>query len=328
MENLKYFPITKSTLDAMSLGKFILNHYDLPLDSTCELMSRGVNDIYIIKNKNKSFAARVLRSNSRTEEDLSYEMDLILFYINAGFEAARPIPSKDNKYFIPILAPEGIRYLTIFNWVDGSLLSDQITKKNINNFGEFIAGMHNVNLGFNCQKRIKVDSSAYIKKYLPSLVKLINNKEDTLFYEKIALNACKQLDGLKKDILPYGATHADIHFGNVFINKSGDFSLIDWDTCGDDYLFKELTSFTWLSTYLDKPSELNEIFMQGYKKIRKPKKAEIELYPLFLCIRHLHVICGVSKSVNIIGHNILGFNHNLAKYKKMAFEFATNAGLI
>ena len=45
-------------------------------------------------------------------------------------------------------------------------------------------------------------------------------------------------------------------------------------------------------------------------------------------MRHLHIICGVSKSVNIIGHNIIGFNHSLENYKRIARQAGLDAGLL
>ncbi len=328
MTNKNIFPVSKSTLSADALGKFIQKKYNLSNNVSCELIARGINDIYIVKANRKSYAARVLRSGARTKDQLSYEIELMLFYAKEGFHSPEPICSNDNKYFIPILAPEGERYLTLFNWVEGVLLSDNASKKNIYNFGKHIAQMHNINHKFKSRKKIHVDSSKYIKKYFPALVNLLNKKNDILFYEKLIQNACTTFDQIKKDTIPYGPTHSDIHFRNVFLMENNNFSLIDWDTCGNDFLIKELTSFTWLINYLEKPKKLNEYFMNGYKEERKFTKEEEELYPLFFCMRHLHIICGVSKSVNIIGHNIIGFNHSLENYKKLAVQAGLDAGLL
>ena len=326
--NQNYFPVIKSTLSADALGELIRKKYGFSHKVNCELMARGVNDIYILKSDKKSYAVRVLRTRSRTEEEINYEIELMQFYSNNGFSCAKPILSNDNEFFIPILAPEGERYLTLFNWVEGTLLSESLTKENVFNFGKHIAKMHNINHKFTCSKEVMVDSSSYIKKYLPDLIKLLGDKKDILFYEKLVENACKKLDQIDRVSIPFGATHGDIHFRNVFVTNDKKFTLIDWDTCGNDFLFKELVSFTWLTHYIGESKEINKNFMNGYREIRKPKKEEEELYSLFFCIRHLHIICGVSKSVNIIGHNITGFNHSLDKYKKIANEAGTNAGLI
>ena len=93
MTNKNIFPVSKSTLSADALGKFIEKKYSLSNNVSCELIARGINDIYIVKANRKSYAARVLRSGARTKDQLSYEIELMLFYTKEGFHSPEPICS-------------------------------------------------------------------------------------------------------------------------------------------------------------------------------------------------------------------------------------------
>ena len=322
--------VNHSTLDADAIGGFIIKNYDLQLPIRCELMARGVNDIYLLRSKNTKYAVRILRSGSRTQDEINYEMNLIKFFRKSDFNAASPIEDKNGLFSSTLSAPEGKRYLTIFEWAKGKPLADSMDKEKLKKLGIYVSKMHLIAKDFTTIKRIKAITTNYILTNLEALIKILeNDPKEANFYEKLAYKTCSEFDKIKKEEVAYGATHSDIHPHNVFINDDdNEMTLIDWDLCGDDYLVKELTSLTWRLKYLNSSQELIDSYIEGYESIRPFSKYEKELSNLFFTMRHLFTMCGIASVINIIGHNFIGYKHNLERYKEIVKEPAQKAGLI
>jgi len=329
MSNQNIFDITHSTIDANAICNFISGIYDLPQPLRCELMTRGVNDIYLLKSKNTQYAVRILRSGSRNQDEINYEMDLTRYYHDCGFNAAIPIINKNGTFSSKIEAPEGKRYLTVFEWAHGEPLTNKMEIKNIKKLGIFVSEMHQISSDFATTKRVDANTSGFILKNLDCLIEILDGEpEEADFYEKLAHKACEEFDKIPKDQIAYGATHGDIHPHNVFITENGKMTLIDWDTCGDDFITKELTSFTWRSIYLNIPLEINDAYLEGYQSVRPFTVEEKELSELFFTMRHIYIMCGIAGMINVIGHNFVGYKHNLEKYKNIVRKPAKKAGLI
>ena len=69
----KNIPIIHSVLDAAPLAERVEHNYDLPGPVQVELLTRGMNDVYEVRDGNdRIYALRVWRSGFRTEADVNY----------------------------------------------------------------------------------------------------------------------------------------------------------------------------------------------------------------------------------------------------------------
>ncbi len=329
MKAATQFPITHSILDANAISHLMSRSYDLGRNPHCQLLSRGANDLYIVQYDDKKFAVRVLRHGGRSLNEINYELELIEFFGNAGFGVAAPVRDKEGAFYHEIPAPEGVRYLTVFEWADGVHLWGHKDIKVYEKLGETTAQMHRISHEFSPSIRVQRKSQDYLRLRLPELSRmLVHAPDDAAFYEPLVHKTAEALDRLDPATLRFGAVHADIHPHNVFITEEGKFTLIDWDNCGDDFLAKELTAFTWRMIYAGADAEINKAYLRGYERVRRLDEAENAHMPLFLMTRHLYVLCGIASIINIVGNNFVGFQHDLHRYRGLVAATAKEAGML
>lgn len=321
--------ISHSILDAKAVGAHIDSTHRFTEPVRCELLTRGVNDLYRVQADGTRYVARVLRHQGRTHPQLTYEMALTRFFADAGFEVAAPIAAQDGSYFQEVVAPEGVRYLSLSGWAPGEPLWNRPSVADVERLGETVARMHQCCHDFEPPTPVITDTAEYIQGRLPALRDMLRDApEEAAFYEALAEKVVAQLQGLNRNELPFGPVHGDIHAHNVFLGDEGQLTLIDWDLCGDDYFAQELTAFTWRNLYLDAPKEMNEAYLRGYQSVRRFTDAERSASALFLMAHHLFVLTGMAFVINIVGHSLVGYKHNLARYRQIIEEPARQAGLI
>jgi len=329
MHNLSVFPITHSVLDANAIRRLISSAYDLPEPLSCELMVRGVNEIYLLGAGKSKYVVRVLRHGSRSPAQLAYEVDLIKFFEDADISVTTPIPAIDGSYSQEIVAPEGNRHITIFGWAPGVPLWDRPETSLIEKLGEIVARMHEISPGFSAPFPVAVDTASYIlgasALFLDSLQ---NDPEQAAFYENLIYRACSAVRALESSQLASGGVHSDIHMHNVFVSEDDQLTFLDWDNCGHDFLAKELAAFTWRNVYLDAPTGYNDAYLRGYERARKLTSIERANMPLFMTLRHLYVLCGMATLIPAVGRNVVGYHHSLARFRQPVEAAAEQAGLL
>ena len=329
MNNLSVFPITHSILDANAIGGLIRSSYDLPEPLSCELMVRSVNEIYLLVAGKSKYVVRVLRHGSRNPAQLAYEVDLIRFFEEAGIAVTAPIAAMDGGYSQEIIAPEGNRYITIFEWAPGVPLWDRPETNLIEKLGEIVARMHEIAPRFSAPFPVKVDTASYILGASALfLASLQNDPDEAAFYENLIYGACSAFRALEPSQFDSGGVHSDIHMHNVFVSEDNQLTFLDWDNCGHDFLAKELAAFTWRNVYLDAPIEYNDAYLRGYGRARELTDIERANMPLFMTLRHLYVLCGMATLIPAVGRNVVGYHHSLARFRKPVEAAAEQAGLL
>ncbi|MBM3505319.1 MAG: hypothetical protein FJX65_15770 [Alphaproteobacteria bacterium] len=326
MTALPVIPITHSIVAATAIEREIARRWGLA-DPYCELMSRGVNDYYLVRSGDKLFAARLMRHNLRPAARNRYEAALARFYFDRGFAVTAPIPARDGELIQEVLAPEGSRTLVLFTWAEGQPMSRDERPEVAERLGATVARMHQVAPEFKIAERYRVDMAAYLREKLPALRPMIaDHAEDSAYYPALIERVARALDSISAGKVPSGATHNDVHVDNVIVTADGTPTIIDWDNAGDDYFAKELTHFTWRNIYAGRGEEKSRAFLRGYESVRPLTKDEKELMPLFLLTRHLNILCGQAGQINFIGHTAVGYVHSLPRYRTLIRAAAKDAG--
>ena len=322
--------ITHSVLDQDAVGEQIERCYDFGSPLRCELLARGVNDVYLVCAGDERYAARVLRHDARSIEQLDYEAALTHFLRNGGIGVATPLAGRDGSYFQRLMAPEGSRYLSVFSWASGVPLGSRPDIASIEQLGRMVATMHALGKQFETRRPHRVDNSGYIQRNLPALRKIFREAPEELdFFERLIGKTCARLDALDTEAIPFGPVHSDIHSYNVMASDDGALTLIDWDLCGDDFFAQELTTFNWRNLYQDEPAELNEAYLRGYEQVRPLTDLEHDNMALFLCVHQLFVMGGIASVIGVIGRRVIGgYEHNLARYREVIEQPAREAGLM
>lgn len=69
---------------------------------------------------------RVYRRGWRNKEEIDFELELLLFLHEQKQPVAYPIAIKNGSFTTNILAPEGVRYIAVFNYAPGHAADDKI----------------------------------------------------------------------------------------------------------------------------------------------------------------------------------------------------------
>jgi Ser/Thr protein kinase RdoA (MazF antagonist) len=323
---LPVIPITHSIVAATAIEAEIGRRWGLERPY-CELMSRGVNDYYLVRSAGQLYAARLMRHKLRSDLRNRYEAQLARFYFDRGFRVTAPIPGLDGELVHHVLAPEGPRALSLFTWAEGRPMSRDERPIVAERLGAMVARMHRVAHEFRIAERHVVDKANYIRERVPALQRMLaDHPEDRAYYPPLIERVAHALDAIDRKLIPFGATHNDIHVDNVLVGDDGEPTIIDWDNSGDDYFAKELTHFLWRNVYAGRGEEQSRAFLRGYEAVRPLSADEKALMPLFLLARHFNILCGMAAQVNVVGHTAVGYNHSLPRYRVLIGAAAKEAG--
>lgn len=319
-------PITHSILRADAVATEIATEYDLGGPVYAELLSRGVNEVYLVRVGDRRLAARILRHRFRTEDQVRYEMALIRFHADRGLDASVPLATRAGSDFVTVIAPEGPRHLSLFSWADGAPMARHGGAEDAHRLGGIVARMHQTALTFEPPAPVDVDTPAFLARHRPALMAMVGGDSDAgRLFAALIERASGRLAELA---LPRGACHGDIHTHNVFLGADGRLTFLDWDNCGNDFFAKELMHFVWRNDYLGVGPEINAAFLAGYETVRPLSTEERALLPFFLTVRHLFILCGMAGMINIVGRSAVGYAHQLSRFYDLIKPPAREAGLL
>ena len=77
LNDLPRIDASHSIVDHDQLGALIRERYDVGKDTFCELIHRGMNDVYKVRDGNKVTACRVWRTKWRSFDDVAYELGFL-----------------------------------------------------------------------------------------------------------------------------------------------------------------------------------------------------------------------------------------------------------
>ena len=303
---VKTLPIAHSVLDAHALGTRIQDHYDLPEPFHCELLTRGMNDVYLVRSAGKQFAARAWRAKWRTQANVAYELAFLLHLEQAGMAVVTPVTAGDGSLYFAVVAPEGERFVGLFEWAEGVPYGESPDAETAKRLGGMIADLHRAGSSFAPPEPRRIGTVDALRRELPTVLRMVAHRpEDTDYYPKAFAVLTQALDAVERVAAPYGPGHGDFHLYNAFRGAQGDLVLLDFDNCGEDHYGQELMSFVWANTYVGVGKDVSRAFLDGYNAVRPLADAEANLLPLFLAAKEVRFLCGFAANVNYVGHTPL-----------------------
>ncbi|MCH8112775.1 MAG: phosphotransferase [Proteobacteria bacterium] len=303
---MKTLPITHSVLDAKALGERIKDHYGLAEPFRCELLTRGMNDVYLVRAAGKKFAARAWRANWRSEANVTYELSFLLHLKEAGVDVVIPVRVPDGSLHFSVEAPEGQRFVALFQWADGVPYGEDPDAETARRLGGMIAAVHKAGTSFAPAERRHVATIEVLKRELPRVLGMVAHRpEDTDYYPKAVDAVTHALAGIDRAAAPFGPSHGDFHLYNAFRSAGGRLVLLDFDNCGEDHFAPELMSFAWANHYVGVGEEVSRAFLEGYNAERPMSESEVALLPVFFAAKELRFLFGFAANVNCVGHTPL-----------------------
>ncbi len=321
------FPVLQSVLDADALGAEVARRYGLEGPVRCRLISRGMNDIYEVRNGTQRFALKAARAGKCTDAEYGYEQALVQHLGRAGFVVPTPVLLQDGAPFFSLHAPEGFRQLALMRWLNGVPCTKAMTLDDARRLGVFLARIHESSVGFKYPVARAPSSEPKIRERLPNLLEMVGDDRDMIsFLQRAAMATYARVEALDHRSLPRGAVHGDFQYANIMTQADGGLAVFDFSDCGEDFMARDLASFFWRADFDGVGEKLNSAFVAGYESRRPLSPAEKAALPLFRAARHLLITASFAHYVNRIGP-IPGFDGSLRYYLSMIRLHCAQAGL-
>ncbi len=295
-------PIVHSIIDAKALGPAIAEHFDL--DAVyCELLTRGMNDVYLVRANGTKYAARAWRTGFRSEIDVQYELELLSHLDSCGIAVPAPLPSPSGPDYFVVEAPEGPRCVALFRWVEGKSYGEAPDPAVAPRLGSAVAEMHLAARDFVASVERPIHRAESFGGSLPALERLTAHRpDDVAFYRKLRDAIRGALADIGEGEVAVGPTHGDMHAFNAFVGPAGELTILDFDSCGVGYWAHELVSFQWSAEKNRFDQAVIDGYFAGYEGVRPLGDRERELLPLFLAAKEFGYLCGFAANVDAVGH--------------------------
>lgn len=303
--------ILHSVVDAQELGQLIQARWKLANPFRCELITRGMNDVYLVKSGNARFAARVWRADMQTQDTVTWELEFLAHLRAHDVPVVAAVPDKSGELSFSIEAPEGTRHVCLFEWAEGRQYSTNPTPALARRIGATVARLHIAGSSFRPRSARPLDfANEQIRRKFPMLERRLDDRPaDRAFYREASEAIASALQDVYARGVPCGPIHGDVHTKNVFVTADGHFALLDFDTCGEAHLMHDAMSFSWANEYLSlNPAnagltpDLGVAFLEGYEEVRPLDAFERGCLPLFRASKEFSYMCIISDIVNRVGY--------------------------
>lgn len=326
---LPALPIVHSIVDAQALSELIARAWALPKPIHCELLTRGMNDVYLLRDgSGVRWACRVWRAGFRSRNDVAYETAFLEFLYENGIPVSPALTAHDGTLFQSVPAVEGQRFCAIFQWVDGTPFGNVVDERRSFLLGKTFGQIHKIAHHFCAPVERYIDTAQKLRSEYRHVERMMTHRLPDQEWYAVAIEALvSALEKLSPNTMPFGPTHGDFHLFNAFF-EGEELVLLDFDNCGHDFFLAEINSFFWANHYVGGIAEaINEAFLKGYTAERPLSQAEQANMPLFYAAKEMSFLCGFAANVNYVGHTPL-LNPDLDWFAESTRRNIRNAGLI
>jgi Ser/Thr protein kinase RdoA (MazF antagonist) len=298
-------PIIHSVLDADAVGECLKERFGFNGLFQCELLTRGMNDVYLIRHDGVRYAARVWRHGARTSDDVQYELEFLRHLAASGISVAASVPLPGGDLNFEVEGPEGVRPVALFNWIDGGPIANGKDPEVSARAGEILAKIHVAGLAFKPSVERIVDYGDGIRKNYHAIEAMIFDRPDLLkFFSEMKTKILAVLDS-HIGVLPIGPTHGDFHSYNAFINDDDQIIFLDFDNCGVGGYAQEIMCNLWSVDKSQLGESFGSRFIEGYESVRPLVQVERDALPVLKSAKEFSYLCGAANAINAVGHSAI-----------------------
>jgi Ser/Thr protein kinase RdoA (MazF antagonist) len=289
------FPIVCSVPSAVGLRYRLLPAYDLGDVLDCTLLQHNLNDTYLVRTVDASYALRVSQFRGRQADDVAYEVGLLTHLDRNGIAVARPVARRDGRFVTMLDMPEGPRAAVLFTFAPGEPLHapdhDDVSSRR---YGRAAALLHAASDDFTyAGARFRLDATALIDAPLVTTLPLLSHRpDDRDELAQLAERLKRRLADVPTGALAVGACHGDLTGSNASVDDDGTVTFYDFEYCGVGWRAYDLASFRWSMALGRSRMGLDDealwtAFLAGYREGRAVNDVDLAIVPVFVAIRHL-----------------------------------------
>lgn len=307
-----------STPNIEAIERFINQHYALEGPISCQMLQRGLNDVYLVVAKNgERYVFRLSQHRARGPADVKAETTFLIHLKHAGVPVASPIQTREGSFFVQGQAPEGWRSGVLFQALDGR--EPQATDHgDAQANGKTLAMLHNAAETFSSTGALYRLDLEYLLRRPLAQIRQSRIVEDIGVYndlEKIAERTSTAIEAFGN--LTWTYCHGDCHGFNSRINHIGEAAFFDFDDSGPGYLAYDLSVFLWANVSFNRRSTSRwNAFIDGYRAVRPITSDDFEAAMHFVIVRHFWLMGEYATRLNEWGSNTVGWIAREANFLK------------
>jgi Ser/Thr protein kinase RdoA (MazF antagonist) len=279
-------PVLHSLLDPAALLPRLTDAYGLPPGAGCQLLARGVADLYWVDAAGARYVLRVFSTGHRTRDEIEYELDLIEHAGEKGVPVAAPRRMPAGGRLLPLSAPEGERLGVLYERAPGV---DRPEPYPDEAYGRAVASLHAALDDYAGPPVKQLDFGYLVRRCLARLEPFLGHRPDGgyAWLERLADALEARLEE-RASALEWGPCHGDCRGGNAMFQPDGTITLIDYELCGHGWRAYDVAVFLWSRLHggvgVD---ERWATFLRGYRAVRPLAEADLAAVDLFVPIRQL-----------------------------------------
>lgn len=312
--------VTRSFIAADALAELINAEYDFPVPVDCKLFTKVLrtqdNDHYKILVGDQKYAVRVYQIAAhlnRQEADYEYELAWLDYLRAHNLPVANPIRRKDGRFLGSVLAPEGLRYMALFNFADGQPM-DLHNENQLFALGAHMAKIHVVSNNFQTEHaRQPLDLEFLVDWPVQRLQQMWGGRRsrqrDLDLFVRSAEEAKEEILALIRN--PYhtpdgwGPIGGDFHSHNTYFLDDESPTFFNFDLCGPGWRAYDIASFLHNTNLLNISQDLTEAFFAGYYAQRPLSNNEHAAISPFLTIRRVWLTAAFTREDVPVGYSFI-----------------------
>jgi len=291
------FPVQNSTLSADALAELLRREYALHSTPVCTFWRKGMADAYRIKAGEQFLFLKVFMASRRSRHDVEEEVRLLLHLARGGVSVSAPVASTTGKHVLSLSAPEGERYVVVYEGVQGV---EGTTDQHRRELGRMVARVHQ------CADSLAppYDRDYYeleelLDANLTAIGAIMAHRPDDY---AIIVRIAEFVKDVVSRTLPqrtpeHGVCHGDLHGGDALYSPDGSPTLFDFDSSGLGWRALDIATFEGTSDWMDISAEADirrqhEVaqLLEGYTSVRELSSGELEVMKLGSAVRHISLM--------------------------------------
>jgi Ser/Thr protein kinase RdoA (MazF antagonist) len=276
-----------ATLSARSIARFVAERFPFGPITSCRLLQRGFNDLYIVAAGDRRAVLRLSRAGRRSASDLEYEALLLAHLRSRDVSVVTPQCGRDGRYCQPASAPEGTRFALLFDFIPGR--EPEETPADAYAQGSILARIHAETAGFTVPyDRFALDLEHLLDRSLAALGALLDDRAAARQYLTDLASRLHRLVAERTGAISWGTCHGDCHGFNARFGQDGTATLFDFDDGGVGWRAYDLAVFLWSAcAFAPARRLLWRDFLAGYRSRNTLARADLDAVPVFVPVRHI-----------------------------------------
>ena len=273
--------VTYSTIALEAVASALMSHYDIGEIRSCQFWYHGLSDIYYVETATARYIFRISHHHWRSRCDIQFELEFLTFLRHHQLPVASPLPTNTGELCLEIIAPEGERYGTLFEYAEGSVPIGDLDCTQSHRLGETVAKLHRASYHFSpITQRSSLTPEVIIDDSIAMIMPFLDNRPwDAETLSAIAQRTREQLENLPQIAPFWSVCWGDPHSGNVHFTDNNQLTLFDFDQCGYSWRAFDLAKFRQVSMQAGCGPKTRQGFLQGYQTITALSPLELDCLP-------------------------------------------------